>query len=130
MNADVRDLLLAIEATDGWETKPTSKGACTVYAPDGGRLIVHLTPSDHRSIKNVRSRLRRMGWQPPVNGKKAKPKPPPPPPQETPVMSAPDFRLDWRLAPEGPPPSRHPVHHKDAGTKVLDGPPVIDAYHP
>lgn len=44
----------------GLRVQETAKGF-RVLGKDGGIVVVHCTPSDHRWIKNARSNLRRIG---------------------------------------------------------------------
>lgn len=59
-----RELVTEVMNTPDWETEAGPKGYVRITAPDGDRILVHTTPSDWRSVMNVRSRLRRMGWNP------------------------------------------------------------------
>lgn len=50
----------------GWTERPTRKGAMWL-APDGvGKVTVHRTPSDRRTLANTLAELRRAGfhWPP------------------------------------------------------------------
>lgn len=58
---DVKDLIREIEADGGLVTM-TQSGHWKVVNPATGRRIrIPATPSDHRSLLNVRSRLRKIG---------------------------------------------------------------------
>ena len=46
----------------GWWCEMGKKGYIKLYSPDGPEMIVmESTPSDHHSVANTRSRLRRAG---------------------------------------------------------------------
>jgi len=46
----------------GWWCEKTGSGHVMCYPPDRGRMVlVASTPSDHRTIPNTRSALRRSG---------------------------------------------------------------------
>lgn len=47
----------------GWRVEPTKNGHVTFLAPDPAvpPIVVAGTPSDHRSMKNAKARLKRHG---------------------------------------------------------------------
>lgn len=56
---DHRDMLAAIERT-GARVEPTGGQHLKVYCPQGP-VIIAQSPSDHRSVRNAVTRLRRHG---------------------------------------------------------------------
>lgn len=59
-NPDVRKLV-DVARDSGCRVENTSGGHIRVYAPDGSVVSLPSTPSDHRSVKNARSKMRRAG---------------------------------------------------------------------
>jgi len=61
-----KDFKKVVKAAEeqGWTAKKTKKGHWQLYAPDG-KNIVHAagTPSDHRSLENVLSQMRKCGFE-------------------------------------------------------------------
>lgn len=58
-----RQIKTFIRAADeqGFRTRETKKGVM-IYAKNGeGAVLLHLTPSDKRGVKNARARLRGIG---------------------------------------------------------------------
>lgn len=62
LNKQFRDLLKELES-QGASIKRTKKGYM-IYPPDRGKraVMIHLTPSDRRSWKNMIAELRRSGF--------------------------------------------------------------------
>lgn len=59
-NPEVRELIRIAEA-NGCRVQPTGSQHFNVYAPSGKIINLPSTPSDHRSILNVRSQMRQAG---------------------------------------------------------------------
>lgn len=59
-NPEVRELIRIAEA-NGCRVQPTGSQHFNVYAPSGRIINLPSTPSDHRSILNVRSQMRQAG---------------------------------------------------------------------
>jgi hypothetical protein len=57
---EVQDLL-ALARARGCAVVPTRNGHYKVLVPGGGLVVVPRTPSDWRSIRNIRSDLRKAG---------------------------------------------------------------------
>ena len=61
VHRDLRNLV-KLAHNQGWTLKPTKKGHLQFQAPDGITMVLAGgTPSDHRSNKNLLSRLRKSG---------------------------------------------------------------------
>ena len=59
--------LIRVAEDQGWRTRRTKRGHVVFYAPDGeGTAGTGGTPSDHRSIKNFRAQLKRLGLKIPT----------------------------------------------------------------
>ena len=61
-----KELQALIDTAEGqdWRVELRDSGHYAFYAPDGvGLVFMPSTPSDHRSIKNARSELRRHGLE-------------------------------------------------------------------
>ena len=56
--------LLKLAEGQGWEHSRTSGGHHKLINPDGKAAITSGTPSDHRSFKNFRAELKRLGLRP------------------------------------------------------------------
>ena len=84
------DKLIAQARRAGWRVEKTARGHWKFYSPDGKHAVVASgTPSDRRSMANLRAQLKRAGYKPTV-GRPRKPKapaaaPPPPTPGWTPA---------------------------------------------
>ncbi|MFD7553588.1 hypothetical protein ACFV9E_03490 [Streptomyces sp. NPDC059835] len=61
---EVKQLIKAIEK-QGFRVRPTTKGHYQVYKGDTFVTVLPGTPSDHRSLKNSLTYLRRAGFQKP-----------------------------------------------------------------
>jgi hypothetical protein len=63
--AEIRDLALEVLTLHpGWQYRRTNagrRGKPRLIAPDGKRIILPNTPSDHRAVLNTRAQLRRAG---------------------------------------------------------------------
>jgi len=59
-NPEVRELIRIAEA-NGCRVKPTGGQHFNVYTPSGQIINLPSTPSDHRSILNVRSQMKKAG---------------------------------------------------------------------
>lgn len=60
MKRDVQDILALVKAK-GCEVTLTRNGHYKVLVPGGGLVVVPRTPSDWRSIRNIRSDFRKAG---------------------------------------------------------------------
>lgn len=50
-------------AKQGWRIEDRKSGATLFYAPDGENIVTaHGTPSDHRSLANLVSEMRKHGF--------------------------------------------------------------------
>jgi hypothetical protein len=59
---ELKEVLREAES-QGWEVRYSSKGHPMLYAPDGESIVTTGgTPSDHRALTNLISRLRRHGF--------------------------------------------------------------------
>jgi predicted RNA binding protein YcfA (HicA-like mRNA interferase family) len=59
---ELKEIVRAAEE-QGWWVDRTSKGHLLFYAPDGENIVTTGgTPSDHRALANLISRLRRHGF--------------------------------------------------------------------
>ena len=56
---DVRQLLDGLKPL-GWTWAPTGSGHVKLTAPNGDIVFVPSTPSDWRSMRNVRAQIRRV----------------------------------------------------------------------
>lgn len=63
--AATRRILDGLEA-QGARIKRTSEG-WQVYCPNGEIVTMHVTPSDHRAMRNARSRVKRNGLHWPLD---------------------------------------------------------------
>ncbi len=60
---EIRRLVKALQS-QGWRVEETKKGHFLAYAPNGvGLVTIPGTPSDHRSLRNTVSELRKHGYQ-------------------------------------------------------------------
>lgn len=48
----------------GFEVQPTKSTHWRVVSPAGRRCNIPATPSNHRQVKNITTRLRRIGFRP------------------------------------------------------------------
>lgn len=53
--------LMRVLVDQGWHCGLTKKGHWRCTSPSGALYFMSQTPSDHRSLKNARADLRRMG---------------------------------------------------------------------
>lgn len=61
---EIRKLIRALEA-QGWRVEETGSGHYQAYSPNGEDIVtIPGTPSDHRSMRNTMSRLKRAGFKP------------------------------------------------------------------
>jgi len=51
----------------GWTAKPTKSGTMLLASDGVGKVLLHHTPSDRRSLANALAKMRRHGfvWPPP-----------------------------------------------------------------
>lgn len=59
---ELRQLLSRLRA-NGWHIAISRRGHYQCYGPDGQLVFCPSTPSDHRSLANMRGKLRRAGAQ-------------------------------------------------------------------
>lgn len=65
MHKDVRQFLKSLKQ-QRWRLVPTSSNHTKAYPPEGaGFVTVPNTPSDHRTLENVKAEARAMGWHDP-----------------------------------------------------------------
>nr|WSX25642.1 hypothetical protein OG690_38525 [Streptomyces tubercidicus] len=60
MNRDIQDILKRVKK-QGFAVRMNAKRHYRVTSPGGDTVTVPSTPSDQRSVKNVRSKLRKIG---------------------------------------------------------------------
>jgi hypothetical protein len=59
LNSEMKAIVKGL-AQQGCVIKDTAKG-WMVYCPNGEMVSMHKTPSDHRALRNARSRIKRAG---------------------------------------------------------------------
>lgn len=66
MSSSKKDMLPLLRKLkeQGFTVEITKKCHYKVTAPDGRKTHMPYTPGDHRSVKNVRSQLKRIGFVP------------------------------------------------------------------
>lgn len=52
--------LVSLSEDQGFRIKQKKSGVM-IYGKDGGAVLLHMTPSDCRAVKNARARLRNIG---------------------------------------------------------------------
>ncbi|MBA3300846.1 MAG: type II toxin-antitoxin system HicA family toxin [Thermoleophilaceae bacterium] len=63
MKKEFKEIIKAAKE-QGWRVEPTKKGHVKFFAPDDENIVTAGgTPSDHRAIANLISRLRRYGFK-------------------------------------------------------------------
>lgn len=59
LKSQLREIIKGLEA-QGARVKETSDG-WQILCPNGDIVTMHRTPSDHRALRNTRSRIKRAG---------------------------------------------------------------------
>lgn len=79
------DKLITQARRAGWRVEKTRGGHWKFWSPDGKHAVVSSsTPSDRRSMSNLRAQLKRAGYKPLAGRPRKAPKPAAPPPPLTP----------------------------------------------
>lgn len=63
-SSDIRAIIRQLEnkrLNPGWRVQQTKSSHYVALGPNGQRVSMPSTPSDHRSVKNVKAKLRRAG---------------------------------------------------------------------
>lgn len=59
--SDYRDIYAVIRSAPGWDWRIVNNGHVQVTGPDGQKVQIAATPSDHRTTQNTWSQLRKLG---------------------------------------------------------------------